>query len=190
MNQLKELDSRPNEVIDIDKLPSLSENDMHDILVKKFFGKDITFKKINGKWYVKYSDIEYVLFNEIMEFDEYVNESIALQNSLDPNNFVYEDSIEKDINDPWVNEIGIYEMLLNSDFPEAKKFRLWTAKVLSKLRSSIGLEEYDCLKLLDKDIQNDIDRILDTLYWDEDKKCVMQSVTTPGGDVEQVVFSR
>ena len=33
-----------------------------------------------------------------------------------------------------------------------------------------------------------IDNIVDTLYWDEERKCVMQSVTVYGGDVEQIPF--
>ena len=39
-----------------------------------------------------------------------------------------------------------------------------------------------------KDIQDQIDWMLDSLYWDPEKKCIMQSVTVQGGDVEQVVF--
>lgn len=32
----------------------------------------------------------------------------------------------------------------------------------------------------------DCDHNLNDIYWDEEKKCVMQSVTVQGGDVEQV----
>lgn len=42
--------------------------------------------------------------------------------------------------------------------------------------------------MTESEIQDDIDRILDTLYWDEEKKCVMQSVTVQGGDVDQIPF--
>lgn len=44
------------------------------------------------------------------------------------------------------------------------------------------------MRMTDPEIQDDIDNILDTLYWDSEKKCVMQSVTVQGGDVEQVPF--
>ena len=42
----------------------------------------------------------------------------------------------------------------------------------------------------DREVQDEIDFILDTLYWDPEKKCVMQSVTVQGGDVEQRFYSR
>lgn len=87
-----------------------------------------------------------------------------------------------------VNEIGIYEALFASRRLEARKFRMWTADVLRKLRQKVGLEGYQVMRMTDKDVQDDIDHILDTLYWDEERKCVMQSVTVAGGDVDQIPF--
>lgn len=87
-----------------------------------------------------------------------------------------------------VNEMGIYEALFASRRLEARKFRRWSAGVMQKLRSKVGLEQYEVMKMTDPDIQDEIDFILDSLYWDDEKKCVMQSVTVQGGDVEQVVF--
>ena len=52
----------------------------------------------------------------------------------------------------------------------------------------VGLQPWESLKLLDEKVQRSVDHILDTTYWDEEKKCVMQSVTLPGGDVDQVLF--
>lgn len=87
-----------------------------------------------------------------------------------------------------VNEIGIYEALFASRKLEARKFRIWAGTVMQKLRKSVGLEGYEVMRMTEPDIQDEIDCILDTLYWDEEKKCVMQSVTVQGGDVEQVKF--
>lgn len=87
-----------------------------------------------------------------------------------------------------VNEIGIYEALFASKRLEARKFRRWSAGVMQKLRSSVGLEGYEVMRMADKDIQDNIDWILDSLYWDDEKKCVMQSVTVQGGDAEQIPF--
>ena len=56
------------------------------------------------------------------------------------------------------------------------------------LRKRVGLEGYEIMRMTDKDIQDDIDHILDTLFWDDEKKMLMQSVTVQGGDVEQVPF--
>lgn len=87
-----------------------------------------------------------------------------------------------------VNEIGIYEALFASRRPEARKFRRWSAGVMQKLRRRVGLEGYEVMKITDPDIQENIDNILDTLFWDEETGRLMQSVTVQGGDVEQRPF--
>ena len=87
-----------------------------------------------------------------------------------------------------VNEIGIYETLFASRRLEARKFRRWTASVMQKLRRRVGLEGYEALRMTDKDIQEDIDHILDTIFWDEEKQCLMQSITVRGGDTDQIPF--
>ncbi len=87
-----------------------------------------------------------------------------------------------------VNEIGVYEALFASRRLEARKFRIWTASVLQRLRSFVGLEGYEALRITEKEIQDQIDDILDVLYWDEETKKLMVSVTVRGGDVDQVPF--
>lgn len=87
-----------------------------------------------------------------------------------------------------VNEIGIYETLFASRRLEARKFRRWTASVMQKLRRRVGLEGYESLRMTDKDIQEDIDHILGTIFWDEEKQCLMQSITVRGGDTDQIPF--
>lgn len=89
-----------------------------------------------------------------------------------------------------VNEEGIYETLFASRKLEARKFRRWTFKTLKRLRSDVGLKGWEVLKMTDREVQDEIDFILDSLYWDPEKKCVMQSVTVQGGDVEQRFYSR
>lgn len=87
-----------------------------------------------------------------------------------------------------VNEAGIYETLFTSRKLEARKFRAWTASVLKKLRQTVGLEGYQIMQMTDPDVQAQIDDLLETIYWDEEKRRVMRSVTVAGGDVEQVPF--
>ena len=87
-----------------------------------------------------------------------------------------------------VNEIGIYEALFRSRRLEARKFRRWSASVMQKLRSRVGLEGYEVMRMTETEIQDEIDHILDNLFWDEAKQCLMESVTVAGGDVEQVPF--
>ena len=87
-----------------------------------------------------------------------------------------------------VNEFGIYEALFASRRLEARKFRMWTGTVLRKLRGYVGLQSYEALKLTDKDVQDKIDSILDCLFWDDESKQLMISVTVEGGDVDQIPF--
>lgn len=88
-----------------------------------------------------------------------------------------------------VNELGIYEILFVSKKLEARQFRRWNSEVMKKLRKTVGLEGFEVMKMIQPYIQNKINDILDTLYWDDERKCVMQSVTVHGGDVEQIPFS-
>lgn len=87
-----------------------------------------------------------------------------------------------------VSEEGIYEALYSSRKPEARAFRRWSASVMRRLRKTVGLEQYEVLKMMDPEVQNQIDYILDSLYFDSDRGIWMRSVTVPGGDVEQVPF--
>ena len=87
-----------------------------------------------------------------------------------------------------VNEIGIYEALFASRRLEARKFRRWSAGVMKKLRTNVGLEGYEVMKMTEPDIQEKIDHVLDTLFVDSATGILMQSITIQGGDVEQVPF--
>lgn len=87
-----------------------------------------------------------------------------------------------------VNEFGIYEALFASRRLEARKFRQWTFEVLKKLRRNVGLQGFEVLRMTDQDIQDEIDFILDSIYWDEEHKCLMRSVTVAGGDTDQIPF--
>ena len=85
-----------------------------------------------------------------------------------------------------VNEAGIYETLFASRKLEARKFRRWSATVLRRLRQEIGLQGYEVMKMTHKEVQEDIDNILDTLFYNEETGQLMRSVTVQGGDVEQI----
>jgi len=87
-----------------------------------------------------------------------------------------------------VNQHGIYQALFASRKLEARKFQLWTFDILDKLRSTVGLQEYETMQMTEPEIQEEIDWILDSLYWDEERGCVMESYTVAGGDVEQRPF--
>ena len=164
----------------------------NDIRVESWCGYDIRFVEVNGEWYAILKDI----------CDALGLRSKDVSQRLDPNMMerVLVDTSKDGLNDHrsrgenatrWmlaVNEIGIYEALFASRRLEARKFRLWSATVLQKLRSQIGLEQYEVMRMTEPDIQDEIDHLLDNLFYDEETGILMESVTVEGGDVIQVPF--
>lgn len=150
-------------------------------------GYDIRFVEINGEWYAILKDICDALglktAKVAQRLDPSMLERVAMKVEV-PSKHVDSQIFHMLA----VNEIGIYEALFASRRLEARKFRRWSASVMQKLRRNVGLEQYEVMRMTEPDVQEQIDWILDSIYWDEEKKCVMQSVTVAGGDVEQILF--
>lgn len=185
---------------------------MNNIKTESWCGYDIRFIEIDGEWWAILKDICDALnlktFKIAQRLEPCMLERVKVDVSDIPSRDVrYEhrqvksidkNMIGKDIGrrpgdnkTRWmlaVNELGIYEALFASRRLEARKFRTWAGTVMQKLRSTVGLQQYEVMRMTEPEIQDDIDHILDTLFWDEEKKCAMQSVTVQGGDVEQVPF--
>lgn len=87
-----------------------------------------------------------------------------------------------------INEVGIYQLFYTSRKEEAINFRAWSGEVMKKLRRKVGLESYSVMHMLDTDVQESINDILDTLFYDEESGKLMQSVTVAGGDVDVIEF--
>lgn len=157
-------------------------------------GHDIRFVERNGEWWAILKDICDALDLRTDKVANRLDPDILIRVSVEasdhPSKVIRSRGDNKTRKMLAVNEIGIYEVLYASRKLEARKFRRWSGSVMKKLRSMIGLKGYEVMKMTDEDVQEDIDRILDTLYWDDEKKCVMQSVTVQGGDVEQVFFCK
>lgn len=180
--------------------------------IENWCGYDIRFVEINGEWWAILKDICDALKLRAKDVSQRIHpemlERVLVDASKAGSNDVRYDHqpirttnsamIGKDIGrrpgdnkTRWmlaVNELGIYEALFASRWLEARKFRMWAGTVMQRLRSKVGLQQYEVMRMTEPDIQDSIDFILDTLYWDEERGCVMQSVTIPGGDVEQVPF--
>lgn len=183
------------------------------IRIENWCGYDIRFVELNGEWWAILKDICDALnlrtFKIAQRLEPCMLERVKVDVSDIPSRDVrYEhqpvksvdkNMIGKDISrrpgdnkTRWmlaVNELGIYEALFASRRLEARKFRTWAGTVMQKLRSKVGLQQYEVMRMTDTDIQDEIDCLLDSIYWDEERKCVMQSVTVQGGDVEQIPFA-
>lgn len=160
--------------------------------VENWCGYDIRFVEKDGEWWAILKDICDALHLRTKDVSQRLYPDMLLRVKVR----VSEDGLNDirsrgDNQTRWmlaVNESGIYEALFASRRLEARKFRRWTSTVLRRLRQDVGLEGYEIMRMTEPDIQEQIDWILDSLYWDDEKKCIMQSVTVQGGDVERVPY--
>ena len=160
--------------------------------VENWCGYDIRFVEVNGEWYAILKDICDALHLRTAKVSERLDPSMLERVMIEVSDVPSRDLRSRGDNKTrWmlaVNEIGIYEALFASRRLEARKFRMWAATVLQKLRMRVGLEGYEVMKMTDPEIQEDIDHILDNLFYDEETGMLMESVTVQGGDVEQILF--
>ena len=174
------------------------------IKAENWCGHSIRFIERNGEWWAILKDICDALnlrtdkVSSRLDPDMLIRVPVEIATNIPSRYSVKDDNpskVDKNFNEfsktVWmlaVNEVGIYEALYASRRLEARKFRRWSATVMQKLRKNVGLEGYEVMRMTDKDIQDRIDDILDTLYYDEEAGILMQSVTVAGGDVDQVPF--
>lgn len=162
--------------------------------IENWCGYDIRFIEKDGEWWAILKDVCDALQlrtdKVASRLDPNMLTRVSVESSSNPLKVVRSKGDNKTRWMLAVNELGIYEALFASRKLEARKFRVWTGTIMKKLRKCVGLEGYEVMQMADSEIQEDINHILDTLYWDEEKKCVMQSVTVQGGDVEQVPFEK
>ena len=155
-------------------------------------GHDIRFVEVNGEWLAILKDICDALNLRSKDISQRLDpdmmERVCIEVSEDGLNDIRSRGKNKTRWMIAVNEVGIYEALFASRRLEARKFRRWSATVLQKLRKQAGLEQYEVMRMTEPEIQEDINHILDTLFYDEETGKLMQSVTVQGGDVEQVEF--
>lgn len=154
-------------------------------------GYDIRFVEINGEWYAILKDICDALGLKTFKVSQRLNPDMLIRVRVDTCDIPSREvtSRARKTQDMLaVNEIGIYEALFASRRLEARKFRLWSATVMQKLRSRVGLEQYEVMRMTEPEIQENIDHILDTLFYDETTGKLMESITVAGGDVEQIEF--
>lgn len=160
--------------------------------IENWCGYNIRFIKQDGEWWAILKDICDALGLRTDKVSSRLDPDMMLRVKVDisnhPSRGVRSRGENKTRQMLAVNEIGIYEALFASRRLEARKFRRWSAEVMKKLRSNVGLEGYEVMKMTEPDIQEKIDNILDTIFYDPDTGILMQSVTTLGGDVDQIPF--
>lgn len=161
-----------------------------NIKTENWNGYEIRFVEIDGEWWAVLKDICDALglkaFKTAQRLDPNMLNRVSIPVSDIPEKYNRSrgDNLTRSV--LIVNEFGIYEALFSSRKLEARKFRLWTATVMKKLRSAVGLEGYEVMRMTEPEIQSEVDDILDTLFYDEETGKLMRSITVAGGDVEQI----
>ena len=157
--------------------------------VENWCGYDIRFVEVKGEWYAVLKDICDALNLKTYKVSQRLDARYMEKADI-PLKYTScgENGVRHSQKMVVINEKGIYQALFASKRLEARKFQMWTFDIIEKLRSKVGLQQYEVMRMTEPDIQSQIDWILDSLYWDDEKKRVMQSVTVAGGDVEQVPF--
>ena len=158
--------------------------------IENWCGYNIRFIEQDGEWWAILKDICDALKLKTWHVSERLDPDMLIKVNVSDlgSNEVRSRGQNKTRQMLAVNEIGIYEALYASKRLEARKFRRWSAEVMKKLRTNVGLEGYEVMKMTEPDIQEKIDNILDTIFYDPDTGVLMQSVTTLGGDVDQIAF--
>lgn len=164
---------------------------MNNMRTEYWKGHPIRFVKLGDHWWAVLKDIcdtlQLKTFKVSQRLDPSMLEKVRVDVCDIPSKYITSKT-RKTQDMLVVNQRGIYQALFASRKLEARKFQIWTWDVLDKLRGNVGLEEYEVMQMVEPEIQARINDILDTLFWDDEKKIVMRSVTVQGGDVEQVPF--
>lgn len=160
--------------------------------IEKWKSHEIRFVEQNGEWWAILKDICDALglrtFKVSQRLDGDMMIKIRMEASDIPSKYNRSPGENKYRTMIAVNELGIYEALFASKRPEAKQLRRWTATVLQRLRKHVGLQGYEIMRMTETEVQEDIDHMLDDLWYDEDTKKLMTSRTVQGGDVEVYEF--
>ena len=80
----------------------------------------------------------------------------------------------------FVTETGLYNILSQSRKPLARKWRRVIHNELIRMRKEKGMNVVEQFE--------EWDHLADTIYFDEDTKLLMQSITVQGGDVDQIPY--
>ena len=142
---------------------------------ENWYGHSIRFVEIDREWWAFLEDVCEALDLKADEVSKRLDPSM-----LKVMDFAQEATV--------INELGVYEVLFTSRKLEARKFRMWAGTVMKKLRQGVGLQQYEVMRMTEPEVQEEIDWILDSLYWDEERGCVMRSITVQGGDTDQEPF--
>lgn len=125
----------------------------NNIKVEEWLGNEIRFVEVNGEWWAIAKDVAKAL--DIKNVSDFTSRLDAEDKGV-----VTTDTLGGKQKVNIISEFGIYEAIFNSRKPEAKEFKKWVKQVIKSLRESVGLEQYEVFRMMDKQIQKEASRFL------------------------------
>lgn len=126
---------------------------MENIKVEKWLDNEIRFVEVNNEWWAVAGDVAKALtIKNVSDFVSKLDEEDKGVATIDTLGGSQKVNI--------ISEFGIYEAIFNSRKKEAKEFKKWVKHVIKSLRESVGLEQYEVFRMMDKQIQKEASRFL------------------------------
>lgn len=121
-----------------------------------FFGKEIV-SILNYKLDAKTTSNKYV--KKYCDEDEIIEvKSKELLENLNPSELGGFEIGRK--GEQLLLETGVYSLILSSPMEEAKEFKRFVKKLLKQLREKAGLEQYEAFRMMDKQVQLNVQKIV------------------------------
>lgn len=147
---------------------------MENIKVENWLGNEIRFVEVNNEWWAVAGDVAKALgYRESYYMNRMIDEEDKDTHIVGVTSTSKKARKTQKVN--IISEFGIYEAIFNSRKPEAKEFKKWVKQVLKSLRESVGLEQYEVFRLMDKQIQKEASRFLQDNIKDVEPKHHMKA---------------
>lgn len=175
---------------------------MGEMKVENWQGYEIRFIEQDGEWWAVLKDICDALGLKTFHVAQRLNPDMMIKVKVKvetniPSRYTQKDDIvltdinfsntfTKKVTMTAVNEFGVYEALFASKRLEARKLRQWIARMMKEFRKNVGLKGYEVMRMTENDIQEEINHLLDDIFYDEERGMLMQMVTLPGGDADVI----
>ena len=125
----------------------------NNIKVEEWLGNEIRFVEVNNEWWAIAKDVAKALdIKNVSDFTSRLD--------VEDKGVVTTDTLGGKQKVNIISEFGIYEAIFNSRKPEAKEFKKWVKQVIKSLRESVGLEQYEVFRMMDKQIQKEASRFI------------------------------
>ena len=131
----------------------------NNIKVEQWLGNEIRFVEVNGEWWAVAGDVAKALgYRDAPTMTRNIDDEDKGAHNVCSTSTSKKARKTQKVN--IISEFGIYEAILNSRRKEAKEFKKWVKQVIKSLRETVGLEQYEVFRMMDKQIQKEASRFI------------------------------